>query len=115
MKVCDFEHEMIVLVKNAFDRRDRNNLDSVSLFLRHNGRNCDFEFNLRNVSFSGFEFSCKYTIEKEGRRVSLSNAILKTRNGDICVYPKNDEQFECKLFHIDLARYIMGELQGISF
>lgn len=115
IKVCDFEHKMILLVKSAFIRKERNDLDNASLFLRYNGYSCDFEFELRNASAKGFEFVCKYKIEKEGRRVSVCNATIRTRNDDVCVYPKDDKQFECKLFEMDLARYIIRELDEMSF
>lgn len=109
IKVCDFEHKIIVLVKSAFI------INNASLFLKHNGYSCDFEFELRNASANRFEFVCKYKIEKDGRRVSVCNATIRTRNDDVCVYPKDDKQFECKLFEIDLARYIMRELEALSF
>ena len=115
IKVCDFEHRIIGLVKSAFVRKERNDLENASLFLKHNGYNCDFEFELRDSSANGFKFVCKYKIEKEGRRVSISNATIRTRNDDICVYPKDDRDFECKLFEMDLARYIMRELEALSF
>lgn len=115
MKVCDFEHKIIVLVKSAFIRKERNDLENASLFLKHNGYSCDFEFELRNSSANRFEFACKYKIEKEGRRVSKINATIRTRNDDICVYPKDDKDFECKLFEMDLARYIVRELEALSF
>lgn len=116
MKVCDFEHRIIGLVKSAFVRKERNDLENASLFFKHNGYKCNFEFELCDSSAKGFEFLCKYEIEKKrGRRVIICNATIRTRNDDICVYPKDDKEFECKLFEMDLARYIMRELEALSF
>ena len=115
MKVCDFEHRIIGLVKSAFVRKERNDLENASLFLKHNGYNCDFEFELRDSTATGVKLECKYKSEKESRRVSISKATIRTRKDDICVYPKDDRDFECKLFEMDLARYIMRELEALSF